>query len=196
MPCFPSSYRWFWAGRTVSPTRMQWPSRFPLALQQSSHDHPLHSSGQHFSYGFSLGFTRTSRQTLPRASIAVVPIVAASIKMLGTMLWCGFIPKSASRSVEGILLSRSGSYCLSYQPVRRKQRNHLSGRPPLECRESLATPMWRSRSQGVIMQPYLWPSLNQPSAPGMSLGLRSRHFRVHSIRRHFPAGRGSLPRNR
>jgi hypothetical protein len=93
MPYFLLSFRWIWGGRTVSPTRMQWPSRFPLALQQSSHDHPLHSSGQHFSYGFSLEFTRTRRQSLPRASIAVVPIVAASIKMLGTMPWCGFIPK-------------------------------------------------------------------------------------------------------
>lgn len=85
-PYFPLIFPWFLAGRTVSPIRMQWPSRFPLALRQSSHDHPLHSSGQHFSYGFSLEFTRTSRQTLPRASVAVVPIVAASIKMLGTML--------------------------------------------------------------------------------------------------------------
>jgi hypothetical protein len=63
-------------------------------LQQSSHDHALHSSEQHLSNGFSLVFTRTMRQTLPRASIAVVPIVAASIKMLGT----------------GILLTRSGSH--------------------------------------------------------------------------------------
>ena len=66
--------------RAASPARMQWPSRFPSALPSSSHDHALHSSGRHSDNGFSWGFTRTMRQALPRASIAVVAIASASIE--------------------------------------------------------------------------------------------------------------------
>jgi hypothetical protein len=47
--------------------------------------------------------------------------------VLGSILWCGFIPKVPARTVKGILLSRSVTCGPSYQSVRRIQQERNSG---------------------------------------------------------------------
>ena len=81
---------------------------------------------------------------------------------------------SASRSVEGILLSRSGLYCPSYQPVKRKQRHHLQGYRQRQPREERRRSPCANitcillRGRGGIGIGLTCPHESSPTAAGVS----------------------------